>query len=248
MTLRRKWLLACVLCLGCQTLDLPDGDAEPDRPLGFYDKTLVDDPAATRSHLSLAAEALQNGDENGACQHLGQYLATRPEHNEVRLHYAELLARHERRTEARAEYIRFIAVAQERGEQTLDDRILCHSRLMEMAAAEDDAFGMHYHRGLGMYLLATARVKLGDLDDALPLEGILFRAAGELTTARQLRVGEAQPCWYLYKVWSALGQQNAATRWLLRAEAAAPFSVLTPAEQRGLQLALAVLPQRVSRP
>jgi hypothetical protein len=264
MTLRRSWLLGCVLCLGCQALVLPDGDADPDapaasrqdgqtsgneqRPLGFFDKAVVDDPAATRSHLSLASEALQQGDEAAACEHLGKYLAQRPEHNEVRLHYAELLLRHERQRDAKAQYTRFIAQAQERGDQTLDDRILCHSRLMDIAAAEDDEFGERYHRGLGMYLLSLERVKLGDISGALPVEALLCRAAGELTTAYRERPGEAQPCWYLCKVWSALGQQSAATRWLKRAEAAAPFSLLTPAEQRGLQLALATQNQAARRP
>ena len=242
MTLRRGWLCGCVLVLGCQTLVLPDADADDEsgRPLGFYDCTLADDPAATRSALSLAAEALQQGDERAACEHLGKYLSTRPQHNEVRLHYAELLLRLERRAEARQEYGRFIALAQEGGEKTLDQRIVCHSRLLEMAMSEDDEYSIRYHRGLGLYLLALERVKLGDIDGALPVESLLCRAAGELTTARQLRPGEAQPCWYLYKVWSALGQQSAAARWLERAAAVAPFALLTAAEQRELQLACAM--------
>ena len=241
MTLRRGWLLASVLVLGCQTLALPgvDADGEAGRPLGFYDGTLADDPAATRSALSLAAEALQQGDERAACEYLGKYLTTRPEHSEVRLHYAELLLRLERRTEARAEYQRFIAFAQERGDQTLDQRIVCHSRLLEMALVEDDEYSIRYHRGLGLYLLALERVKLGDIEAVLPVESLLCRAAGELTTARQLRPQEAQPCWYLYKVWSALGQQSAAMRWLQRTAAAAPFALLTAAERRELQLACA---------
>jgi hypothetical protein len=249
MTLRRGWLFGFALVLGCQTLVLPDtdADAEAGRPLGFYDGTLADDPAATRSALGLAAEALQQGDERAACEHLGKYLALRPDHNEVRLHYAELLLRQERRAEARKQYQRFLALAQELGDQSLDDRIVCHSRLLEMAIADDDEYGIRYHRGLGLYLLALERVKLGDIDGELPVQSLLCRAAGELTTALQVRPGQAQPCWYLYKVWSALGQQSAAARWLQRAAAAAPFGPLTAAEQRELQLACAMPRQATSR-
>ena len=71
----------------------------------------------------------------------------------------------------------------------------------------------------------------------LPVEGLLCKAAGELTLARLERPDEARPCWYLYEVWSHLAQRQSALRWLREADAAAPFSYLTPNEQRRLSLA-----------
>jgi hypothetical protein len=263
MALRPSWFLWCILCLGCQSVVLPDGESEPDnapirsqdgqageaeRPLGYYDKDLAGDPAATRSALSLAAEALQQGDEAAACQHLGNYLAAHPDHHEVRLHFAELLLRSDRRGDARTEFMRCIAQAQERGDMTLEDRIHCHSRLMEIADADDDRYALHYHRGVGLYLLAQERSKLDDQNGPLPLEGLLCQAAGELSKARSARPMEAQPCWYLYKVWSALGQESAARSWLARAMAAAPFAPLTPSEQRSLELAYRMQDSAPTRP
>jgi hypothetical protein len=119
---------------------------------------------------------------------------------------------------------------------------------MEIADADDDEYALRYHRGVGLYLLAQERAKLGDLNGPLPLEALLCQAAGELTTARSVRPAEAQPCWYLYKVWSALGQESAAKRWLARAMSAASFGPLTPSEQRGLELAYRMRDPPATRP
>ena len=246
MTVRGSWLVCWLVCLGFQVVACPDDDGEPlaqppggeQRPVGYYDPLVVQQPAATRSDLSLAAEQLEQGNAAAACDHLGKYLQSHPLHDEVRWHYAELLARLERRSEARREYLRFLAQAQERGEATAPERIQCHLRLMRMAEADDDESGRRLHRGVGLYLLAVQRAKLGDNDGELPVEGLLCRAAGELTGAYLHGPQAAQPCWYLYKVWSALGQGATARRWLARATALAPFTDMTPAEQRGLALAI----------
>jgi hypothetical protein len=246
MPLRRSWLVWCLLCLGCQSLALPEGenaDPEAERPLGYYDQDVARDSGVTSSPLSLAAEAIRQGDEAAACRHLACYLTDHPGHFEVRVHYADLLLHQDRREEARAEFVRCIAQAQERGQRTLRERIHCHGRLLDMAETEDDEYGMHLHRGLGLYLLAIERAELGDGEDGpLPVQAILCRAAGELTTARTLKPGASQPSWYLYKVWSALGQPAAAERWLRRTREIAAFDPLTPAEQRELQLALRAAP------
>ncbi len=241
--LRRAWPFCWLLCLGCQTIALPD-DEDPQspagaeqRPLGFFDVGLTQHPEATRSDLSLAAEQLQQGNEAAACEHLAKYLTSHPDHDEVRQHYAELLVSLQRPDEARAQFELGMAQAQERGESTLRRRIQCHGRLMELAAAADDEYSRRLHRGIGLYLLALQRAKLGACDSELSVEGLLCRAAGELTVARGHQPGQARPCWYLYKVWSALGQSRPAARWLQRARAAAPFTVLPPAARRGLELA-----------
>jgi hypothetical protein len=184
----------------------------------------------------LAASSLEQGDEASACRYLGQYLATHPEHHEVRLHHAELLLRTARIGEAKVEFARYIAHAQERGDTTLRQRVQCHCRLMEIAESEDDDYAWHLHRGVGLYLLGLERAILANPKGELPAEGLFCKSAVELGLARAQRPNEARPCWYLFKVWSALGQQGPAKRWLQRARAAA-FSSLTVTEQCGLELA-----------
>jgi tetratricopeptide (TPR) repeat protein len=242
MALRRGWMVLGLMCLGCHVYPWPEGEPDDqttaERPVGFFEPILATDPPATRSPLSRAAECLRNGDEAGACKLLGEYLTAQPDHHEVRIHHAELLLHLGRMGEAREQFERCIAQAQDRGDQTRPQQLRCHSLLMEIADAEDDYYGVRLHRGIGLYLLGLQRAELADADERLPAEALLCRAASELTKARVQRPAEARPCWYLHQVWSALGQRTAALRWLRRAEQAAAFSALTPAEQRGLQLAL----------
>ena len=137
--------------------------------------------------------------------------------------------------EARAEFEAAVAEAQD--ELPLSHLIHCHSRLTQIAEAEEEKYDEHLNRGIGLYLLARERAALPDPDGELSVEGLLCRAAGELTLARLERPDEARPSWYLYKVWSRLAQRRPALRSLREASDRAPFSYLTPAEQRGLQLA-----------
>jgi hypothetical protein len=127
-------------------------------------------------------------------------------------------------------------------------RLHCHGALREIADAEDDDYGVHLHRGIALYLLALRRARLPEPEGELSMESLLCRSAGELGLARSVRPTEAQPCWYLYLVWSALGQQTPAARWLERARDAAPFTLLTPSEHRGLQLTLRARDTSVTRP
>jgi tetratricopeptide (TPR) repeat protein len=254
MRLRPVWLLCWCTCLGCHSLALPD-DADPeqaeqlwrqgqaamsagdaDRAIGFYERSLAADPLATRSHLSLAAAYLEKGQDEPACAQLDLYLQAHPEHHQVRAHHAELMMRLGRAPEARDEFARFIAYAQER-DDTIRQQIHCQSRLMELAEAGEDDYALHLHRGIGLYLLARERSRLPAADDHLPVEQLLCQAADDLLVSCRLKPDEARPCWYLYCAWSALGQKQAAQRWLTRAREAAPFGSLTAAEQRGLELA-----------
>lgn len=189
------------------------------------------------SHLTLAASRLEKGDEAGACAHLALYLASHPEHTVVRVHFAELLLRQEHVDAAREQYERFEAESQEHPGISLTQRIRCESRLANMAEAREDDYQEHLHRGIGLYLLALDRA--GQPDDAreLMVEGLLFKAATELTRARALHPEEARPHWYLHEIWSRLGQRQAALRRLRAAETAADFTFLTPTEHRNLLLA-----------
>jgi hypothetical protein len=108
---------------------------------------------------------------------------------------------------------------------------------VEIAEASADAYSEHLHRGIALWLLARRRAAMADPESDLPVESLLCKAAAELTLASLEQPHEARPSLYLYQVWSHLGQQQPALCRLRQAEDAAPFSYLTPAEQRTLHLA-----------
>jgi tetratricopeptide (TPR) repeat protein len=255
MLRRLCWLWVGLLFLGCHCV--PGGgpteeeparrlwqegqdamrQGEPQRAVGYFERSLQSDPSLTRNHLSLAAAHLETGDDATACGHLARYVAAHPEHLEARAQYAELLLRLGRGDGARDELARLAGDLQELGRPALNRLVQCHSRLLQIAEERHDEYEMHLHRGIGLYHLARQRAALDDPTGELPVEGLLCRAAGALTLARMLRPDEARPCWYLHAVWARLGQRQPAQRWLQAAAAAAPFSELTPAEQRALVLA-----------
>jgi len=209
---------------------------QPDQAIPFYEQSLAADPNLVRNHLSLAAAYLEKEDLAQACPHLAEYVDAHPDRYTFRLRYAELLARLGRLADARLQFEHCIATGQEQG--TPRDVIRCHGRLVELAQKADDTYEEHLHRGIGLFLLARQRSALADPNGELPAEGLLCKAAAELTSACQERPEEARPCWYLYEVWSHLGQHHPAICRLREAENAGPFTYLTPAEQRGLHSAL----------
>jgi hypothetical protein len=111
---------------------------------------------------------------------------------------------------------------------------------MEIAETNEDAYGEHLHRGIALLLLARRREQLQPGEGLLTAEGLLCKAATELSLASLKRPEEARPCWYLYLAWSQLGQRQLAVCRLRQADRAAPFTYLTPAEQRNLRLACQV--------
>lgn len=210
------------------------GDAE--RAIALYQRSLALDPTLVSSHLSLAAAYVGQGQDERALPHFASYLAARPDHLIARAHYAEALWRLGRLPAARGEFERFTAEVQDQPELADQHLVHCHSRLMEIAEAEDDAYGEHLNRGIGLFLLGRRRAALEGPGDRGGAEELLFKAAGELMLARRQRPDEARPCWYLYEVWTQLAQSQPAARWL-RAAAAAPPDSLTPRETYQLQLA-----------
>jgi tetratricopeptide (TPR) repeat protein len=215
---------------------------QPDKAIACYRQSLEFDPLFAQAHLSLAAAYLEVGDDAGACPHLGSYVEARPQQAAVRGHYAELLYRLKRVREARDQFVRFVVDAQDEGGLAAKNLLHGHSRLMEIAEKEDDAYAEHLHRGIGLLLLARARAELiGETKDQTR-ESLLCKAAGELTLASHQCPDEARPCWYLYEVWSTLAQRSLAGRWLRDAQAAAPFSYLTPSERCSLGLEAARAP------
>jgi tetratricopeptide (TPR) repeat protein len=202
-----------------------------------FELSLKQDPDFVRNRLSLAAAYLAQGKEEQAAEQLKQYLNVRPDHFVVRGEYAELLLRLDRLEAAREQFERFEAEIQDHETLARQHLVRCHSRLLDIATRLEDEYSIHLHRGIALYWLARQRAELKDGGDELSSEGLLCQSASEFVLARRERPDEARPCWYLHEVWSQLAQCQPATRWLRAADEAAPFSYLTPAEQRSLHLA-----------
>jgi hypothetical protein len=255
MTVPRGCLVIWLICLGCQTLPpleppykscasqqwelgqaaMQQGRA--DEAIRCYEQSLEADPQFTRNHLSLAAAYLVDNDPEKACTHLAEYVAANPDEPVARVRYAELLLRLRRLPEARTQFEQLVCDAQEHTGSAAPDLIQCHSRLMEIAEESKDAYSAHLQRGIGLFLVARERAELPNPDGDLPTESLFCKAAAELTLAYLLRPEEARPTWYLYQVWSRLGQRQPAVCRLREAHATAPFTFLTSAEQCALHLA-----------
>src|SRR5438105_2488104 len=248
------WVCLCLFYLDGSSL--PDANEQPglaahlweqgqaamrrgqlDEAIAFYKGSLAADAGLQRNHLSLAAAYLEKKDRASACVHLAAYLDSHPDQLLVRSRYAELLVKLRRWRDARLQFEFFIAQAQEQGEALADPIINCHSRVVELAEKNEDAYCEHLHRGIGLYLLGCKRGALSDPEGELPAEGLLCKAAAELTLAHLQQPDEARPCWYLYGVWSRLNQRQPALCKLRQAESSAAFTYLTPSEQRELSLA-----------
>jgi tetratricopeptide (TPR) repeat protein len=212
-------------------------DGQTEQAIAAFEQSLKQDPALVRNRLSLAAAYLAQGKEERAAEQLKQYLNARPDHFVVRGEYAELLMRLDRLEAAREQFERFEADVQDHETLAQQHLVRCHSRLMDIATRLEDEYAVHLHRGIALYWLARQRAELTDAGDELSSEGLLCQAASEFVLARRARPDEARPCWYLHEVWSQLAQCQPASRWLRAADEAAPFSYLTPSEQRRLHLA-----------
>jgi tetratricopeptide (TPR) repeat protein len=212
-------------------------EGRTEQAIASFQESLEQDHTLARNHLSLAAAYLALGRDEQAASQLDHYLRAQPDHCVVRGQYAELLLRLDRPEAAREQFEQFEADIQDHEMLAQEHLAHCHGRLLDIAQAEEDEYEMHLHRGIGLYWLARQHAALSDPEGDLSREGLLCQAAGELALARRERPEEARPCWYLYEVWSRLAQNQPAMRWLRAAEAAAPFSHLSPAEQRDLYLA-----------
>src|SRR5260370_2042044 len=251
-----RWFWLGCLCLGCQSLSAvsvsprareareqwEEGQAamergEVDKAVSCYEQSLAADPKEARPHLSLAAAFLEKGQDEAAQSLLAEYAHAHPENLGVRLRQAELLLRLKRLCEARTELERAVADGQNLTDPPAHLLIHCQTRLMEIAEAAGDEYGIHLHRGIGVYLIACQRGRLEDATEKSSTEALLCQAAGDLALAHLARPEEARPCWYLYEVWTHLDQKKPALHNLHEADAAAPFSYLTPAEINSLYLA-----------
>ncbi len=208
-----------------------------EQAIAAFEQSLKQDPALVCNRLSLAAAYLAQSKEEKAAEQLKQYLNAKPDHYSVRSQYAELLLRLDQLAAAREQFERFEADIQDHETLARQHLVHCHTRLLEIATRQQDEYGIHLHRGIALYWLARQRAELTDAGDELSSEGLLCQSASEFVLARRARPDEARPCWYLHEVWSQLAQCQPASRWLRAAKESAPFSYLTPAEQRQLHLA-----------
>jgi tetratricopeptide (TPR) repeat protein len=222
-------------------------DNRPEDAVALFERSLRLDPNLADNHLSLAAAWLARDDEAKACTALERYLQARPGHLAIRLHHADLLLHLKRPTQAREEYERFAAEAQGQEAAAGDMLVHCHARLMELAMAAGDDHGEHLHRGISLLLLARQQRQLGATSGTPTAEALLCQAAGEFAEAHLEQPDEARACWYLYEVWTELGQAQPASRWLRAAADAAPFGQLTATERARLAVAVRQLRSESAR-
>jgi hypothetical protein len=236
---------ACLLWLGCLGCQGFGPGVPPAPPLKTPEPVVAAGPAAAGAkdplpadrHLVLAAALLDQGRERDAVVQLKKYIAKEPGELLVRAELGELLFRLHEWDQSRLEFELFIACAQDHAGEAFRYLIHSHSRLVEIAEQAEDEYQEHLNRGIGLYLLAQRRATEPDPEGACSASSLLCRAAEELQEARRAQPQEARPHLYLARVWGALGQQAAADRSLLDADARALLSSLTPAERRDLSLA-----------
>ncbi len=204
-------------------------------------------PETPADHLAEASRCIERDDLRSAGDQLSIYLNAKPDALAVRVQYAEILVSLQRPEEARGQFNLFLASAQEQKAEGSPTIIHVYRRLMEIAEESRDEYGLHLYRGIGLFLLAQRGVQLGARDEEMPVESLLCKAAAELKQAHEERPQEAQASWYLYQVWSRLGQRHPALAHLREAHDAAPFSYLSPLESRRLSMAcLELLSERTT--
>jgi tetratricopeptide (TPR) repeat protein len=250
MSPRLPTLLILTGILGCQVSPAPIANPDETRPavaeVAAKPVSTVTPPSpapvaeassSPADYLTEASRCLERDDLKSAGAQLASYLNCKPEAMAVRVQYAEVLAALNQHAEALGQFNQFLVLAQEQKTEASATTIHVYRRLMEVAEESHDEYGLHLYRGIGLFLLAQSRAGVGSSDLELPVEGLLCKSAAELTQAHDAKPGEAQASWYLYQVWSRLGQRHAALAHLIQAREAAPFTYLSPAESRKLTMA-----------
>lgn len=201
-----------------------------------------DEPVAAKADagdaLTRAAECLDRGDDAGAVPHLRTYVREHPDAVMVRAHLAELLFRAGKHAEARGQYERTVADAQLSTGPAKGHLVHCHTRLMAIAEATDDAFHEQLHRGVGLVLL----VERWDADpgrrDEVAAEQTLAKAVAALRSAKGERPADPRANLYLGDALARLGQASAARAAYRAARAGLPDPEVTPAERERIEAAV----------
>lgn len=225
---RATWLL--IFAVGCaapQSRVTVARGAEPE-------------PAAEVDNLGRAAELLDGGDHDGALAQLTAHVKARPDAVMIRAYLAELHFKHGQPDQAKAHFTRFTRDAAGMGGAAGKHLTHCHTRLMEIATANDDAFGEQLHRGIGLVLLVRQwdSEPVASATEVDPLtETTLVRAAGALKAARELDAKDPRVHLYLSEAFGRLGQHSAARSAMRMAKDLLPDASLNADELRRVRAA-----------
>lgn len=224
---RTSWLLLFTVgCAAPQARVTVERGAEPEATAAIE----VD-------HLGRAAELLDAGDKDGALMHLTAHVKARPDAVMIRAYLAELHFKHGQPEKAKAHFERFTRDAAGMGGAAGKHLTHCHTRLMEIATANDDAFGEQLHRGIGLLLLVRQWDSEPDAEDAGLTESTLVRAAASLKIARELDAKDPRVHLYLSEAFARLGQHSAARSAMSAAKELLPDPSLNADELRRVRAA-----------
>lgn len=188
--------------------------------------------------LTRAAECLERGDNAGALPHLRAHVQAHPDAVMIRAHLAEVLFRLGQSADAREQFERVVADTQPLTGAARKHLVHCHTRIMELAQAADDAYAENLNRGIGLVLL----VKRWDAEparhDEAAAERTLVKALAALRAARDERPSDARANLYLADALGRLGQVSAARTALRAAKAALPDASVTATELNRLEMGL----------
>lgn len=181
--------------------------------------------------LSLAADALANGDDKTAAREFRRHLQKHPKQFLFRYQLAEIHFRTGDDTSAKQEFLQTIADAQEAKTVNTTLLVRCHTFLLEIAIEKKDTYSEHLHRGIGLTLLAQRITEIEE-EQSENAETLLCKAIKELKKAREAQANDAQAAWYLSKCYRGLGESAQAERMRSIAKENAPLNSLPAKELR----------------
>lgn len=210
-----RWLVLLLVCAaGCVTLRPPPAT----------------DPETPADPLALAADALDRGDDRTASFHLAAHLIEQPGDAATRAQLAELLYQQARYAESRREFEEFVVCAQPLAGPVRRKLLHAHTRLMQIAQDEHDAYSEQLHRGIGLIVLVESWDADPKRRDESAANETLTKAVRALRAARNLKREGSRASYYLAVAYGRMGQLAAARSAGLCADTAAPFD-LTPWER-----------------
>jgi Tfp pilus assembly protein PilF len=180
--------------------------------------------------LTKAAELLDKGQDAAAVPHLRTYVQANPDAVMVRSHLAELLFRQGQRPESRQHFERFVAQAQPLKGSVHQHLVHVHTRLMELAAQDDDDATEELHRGIGLLLLVKKWQASPERRDANAEEQTLMKCVKALRAVLELQPENGRAAVYLAQAYDLLGQVGPANEAYNLAKKHASGSDLTKME------------------